>query len=238
MDISKTNLKNANLYCENLRGKCLVGASLNNAYMVKADLRGSDLSRSVLEEANLQQADLRGAILVRANMLEADISGADFRGADLTGAVLVEAYAAETRFRGANLPRVNLSNANCRKCDFRGANLSDANLTDTDLAGANLKGALLYGVVGLSSMEEEIEECKRILDILESGQGLIDMGVWHTCDTVHCLAGWVVPDVQYPQAIASRVIPSLAWLFYQDTMPQEEVMEYLSVCAGGQVLER
>lgn len=32
----------------------------------------------------------------------------------------------------------------------------------------------------------------RILAIVESGEGALEMGQWHTCGTTHCLAGWAV----------------------------------------------
>ena len=32
----------------------------------------------------------------------------------------------------------------------------------------------------------------RILSVIESGQGKLDMGQWHACETTHCRAGWAI----------------------------------------------
>ena len=83
---------------------------------------------------------------------------------------LVEAVAAR-----ANLTRANLTGA-----DLSGANLSGANLTDANLAGlpdlGNLDQAILTAIETAQA----------------AGHDGLDMTVWHTCDTTHCIAGWAV----------------------------------------------
>jgi hypothetical protein len=32
----------------------------------------------------------------------------------------------------------------------------------------------------------------RILALVEGGQGSLEMGNWHTCETTHCRGGWAV----------------------------------------------
>ena len=32
----------------------------------------------------------------------------------------------------------------------------------------------------------------RILSVIDSGQGKLNMGSWHSCETTHCRAGWAI----------------------------------------------
>jgi hypothetical protein len=93
IDLSETDLREANLCWANLRGTDLREANLCEANLRGADLRGADLREANLCEANLCWADLReanlcGADLREANLREADLREANLRGADLRGADL------------------------------------------------------------------------------------------------------------------------------------------------------
>jgi hypothetical protein len=90
---------------------------------------------------------------------------ADLSGAVLRGAVL----------RGADL----------RGADLSGADLSGAVLSDADLRGADLSGAVLSDAPIIPDIHRRVYEAA-------SQPGALDMGDWHTCDTTHCRAGWVV----------------------------------------------
>lgn len=110
---------------------------------------------------------LRGVNLCRANLVESDLSGADMSGSNLSGADLQYA-------------------------DLRWANLSGANLNGADLYMANLSGVNLQGAIGLPKIEKmpirkAIGDC-----VLASPENLSMEDFWHTCETVHCLAGWAV----------------------------------------------
>jgi hypothetical protein len=138
------------------------------------------LEKGVIAGADLRNADLYGANLDGANLRSADLDSANLRSADLHGA--------------------NLSNANLRDADLHDANLRDADLRDADLFGANLDDANLFGAdldgadLGVSYGDVPIVEGldAQILERIESGQGKLDMGNWHTCETTHCRAGWAV----------------------------------------------
>ena len=58
-------------------------ADLSKANLREADLRGADLSGANLSGADLRWANLSGANLSRADLRWADLSRADLRGADL-----------------------------------------------------------------------------------------------------------------------------------------------------------
>jgi hypothetical protein len=108
---------------------------------------------------------------------------------------------------GANLAYANLAYAN----------LAYANLADANLAGANLAGAKSVPETnGSESIQEPTDRKERlrqrakqfrernpaipvvealdakILAVLESGAGTLDMSTWHQCETTHCRAGWAV----------------------------------------------
>ena len=95
--------------------------------------------------------------------------------ANLSDANLSGAY-----LRGANLSDANLSDAYLRGADLRGAYLSGANLSDAYLSDANLSG-----VPKIENIHQKVYEAANQPDAL-------DMATWHTCETTHCRAGWVV----------------------------------------------
>ena len=91
-------------------------------------------------------------------------------GADLSGAVL----------RGAVL----------RDADLRGAVLRGAVLRDADLSDADLRDAVLRGNLKGVPVVPNIDAA--ILAMVEGGEGTLDMGYWHKCETTHCRAGWAI----------------------------------------------
>ena len=151
------------------------GAVLSGANLRGANLRGADLRGAVLSDAYLRGADLRGAVLSGANLRGANLRGANLRGADLRGAVLSDAY-----LRGAVL-----SDAYLRGAVLSGANLRGAVLSGANLRGANLRGAVLRGVPKIPNIHQAVYTAA-------SAPGALEMGDWHTCETTHCRAGWVV----------------------------------------------
>lgn len=69
--------------------------------------------------------------------------------------------------------------------------LKKAKVGGKDLSGANLSGADLSGAV-LPKVIKVENLFTKILKAINSG-GELDMGDWHTCETTHCVAGWVIP---------------------------------------------
>ena len=67
------DLRNADLWCANLKGADLQGADLWCANLKGADLKGVDLQGADLQDANLQGADLT----------DANLKGVDLRGAKI-----------------------------------------------------------------------------------------------------------------------------------------------------------
>lgn len=84
-DLTRANLRNANLRDAQLEGANLTGANL----------RGANLS-----DADLKDAILRGANLTGANLNDTDFTEANLQGANLTGSLNVR----EARFCNAIMP--------------------------------------------------------------------------------------------------------------------------------------
>ena len=201
-DIKKILEDHAAWIADNAQGK---RADLSEAYLSEADLRGANLSEANLSGANLSGANLSGANLGGANLSEADLCGANLSEADLCGADLSEAYLRGAYLSGANLRRANLRGADLRgaylreadlrRANLRGADLRGAYLREADLRRANLSGADLSGAIGLPEVQKfAIDEA---VFAACSAPNSLEMGSWHTCDTMHCRAGWAV--VLHPQ---------------------------------------
>jgi hypothetical protein len=157
-----------------------LGFAVKKAKESDAVLRGADLRGAVLRDADLSGAVLRGAVLSGAVLRDADLSGADLRDADLRGADL----------RGADL----------RDADLSGAVLSGAVLSGADLSDADLRGAVL------SDCPVKIENIHSAVYAAASKPEALNMSNWHTCDTTHCRAGWVV-------ALAGEGGRALEWAY-------------------------
>jgi len=108
------------------------------------------------------------AILQKVSLQHSELVGVDFTGANLAGG----------DFRGSDLYISEFDCANCTGTDFTGANLDrtsfdQANLTDTKI-------------------DFQIEEglLAKVAQHALANDKALDMDDWHTCDTVHCIAGW------------------------------------------------
>jgi len=224
-----------------LAGANLARADLADAYLAGADLAGADLARANLARADLADAYLAGADLVGANLADADLADAYLAGADLAGANLAGANLARADLAGANLARADLADAYLAGADLAGADLARADLADAYLAGADLAGADLARAPQPRKTREEWEANRartaaerarryrekhpdvpvvealdaKILAVIESGEGKLEMGNWHSCETTHCRAGWAIHlagkpgyelEVKYDSAVAGRMI--------------------------------
>jgi hypothetical protein len=152
---------------------------------------------------------LERAVAADANLARANLAGADLAGANLAGADLA----------GANLARANLAGADLADAYLAGADLADADLADANLAGAwnvpiGTDQADPPEPYQRATTDEEREARRlarmtryrerhpdvpivenldrRILEVVDSGTGSLDMSQWHSCATTHCRAGWAI----------------------------------------------
>ena len=107
-DISRGDLRGADLHRVNMRLANLEGANLRGVNLEWANLQGVNL-----EWANLQGVNLGRGILGRANLEGADLRWAILRGAILEWANLGWAKLQRANLQGANLNGVQLQGANC-----------------------------------------------------------------------------------------------------------------------------
>jgi uncharacterized protein YjbI with pentapeptide repeats len=145
LDLSSTNLREANLV-----GAKLGRVKLNNSSLIQADLREAKLSEANLSHANLNNANLSQAQLDNVNLIQANLTNANLSAADLTQANLNKADLSDAILDGsiltnASLGNTNLSGAILIGATLRGATLSKANLTKADLSGADLNSVNFSG---------------------------------------------------------------------------------------------
>jgi hypothetical protein len=150
-----------------LTGADLTGAYLAGAYLARAYLAGAYLARADLTDAYLTDADLTGAYLAGANLSYADLSRADLAGAYLAGA--------------RNLPKTNGS----EKIQ------ADTAPQDRPPRKTPAECAAEYRARNPDVPVVEALDAK-ILSVVTSGQGKLNMAQWHTCETTHCRAGWAI----------------------------------------------
>ena len=98
--------------------------------------------------------------------------------------ILEVAFLSEADLSGADLSGANLRKADLRKADLSGADLSGADLSGADLSGADLSGANLPPVQQIEGFKDQV------LQAIGNPDKGLNMSVWHSCETVHCLAGW------------------------------------------------
>jgi hypothetical protein len=112
--------------------------------------------------------------LTGANLTCADLTGANLTCAKLTGAELTCAKLRDAKLMGANLTCADLTGAKLRDAKLMGAKLTCAKLRSADFTGVPV-----------------IKNIHRKVFAAASQDAALDMSVWHTCETTHCLAGWV-----------------------------------------------
>jgi uncharacterized protein YjbI with pentapeptide repeats len=160
---------------------------------------GEQGDRAGLENANLKDVDLSGANLKGIYLGNADLSGANLSGANLNGAYLEGAHLENACLLEAKLIDANLEGADLRGANLRGANLTYANLNGAHLKDADLEDACLLGANIIESYPSNNDrDIPRISNIHQKlyqavqPAGALNMDDWHTCDTTHCKAGWIV----------------------------------------------
>jgi hypothetical protein len=149
----------------------------------------------------------------------------DFENCDLQDASFWNSDLTNTSFKNSNLSGVTFCGANLTGADFRGADIEGSNFGETNLTGAKFDPGIF------STKEEEMKIISNILEILDSGKGKLDMRNWHTCETTHCVAGWLCPELGDPESQAAFLAPTATMYFYSDN---ETAMAALRRIASGE----
>ena len=110
-------------------------------------------------------------------------SGAVQYECELSAEIAGKGYSLQLGFavRKAVSENADLSGADLRDADLRGADLRGADLSGADLSGAK---SAVFEAISKTQMKAAI--CAQVCAAPEK----LEMDSWHTCDTVHCIAGW------------------------------------------------
>ncbi len=168
MDLSKLDLRGADLSDANLSGKDLTGLDLQGATMTRANLDGANLTDTNLNAVSAAGASFRQANFARTNMNDADFSGASFakatfargdmgmtqdelekagrgfviRSSDMTGADFSDALFNEgAGFRTSKLDDVNFDRLKTGRNEFHISGYRDFGIGDSTVKGATFRGA-------------------------------------------------------------------------------------------------
>jgi hypothetical protein len=109
----------------------------------RIELRDANLNDYDLSGARLCRADLQGTSLWRGNLIGADLSDANLRGSNLRRASLQQCVAIRTNLSRSVCWKADFQGANLHMADFWGTDLSDASLCNATLTEARLHGAIM-----------------------------------------------------------------------------------------------
>jgi uncharacterized protein YjbI with pentapeptide repeats len=138
LDLSFTNLREANLIGGNFDRVRLNNSILIAADLRQANIRSANLSNTNLNNANLTDAKLNDTNLILSNLTNTNLSSTDLTEANLNKANLTDAILDGAQLINTSLGNTNLTSAILIGANLRGATLSKANLSKTDLSGADL----------------------------------------------------------------------------------------------------
>jgi uncharacterized protein YjbI with pentapeptide repeats len=203
-NLAYANLARANLADANLAYAYLADANLADAYLADANLAYAYLADANLADAYLADANLAGAYLAGAYLADANLARANLAYANLAGAYLADANLADAYLADANLADAYLAGAYLADANLAYANLAGARNVPT-LANASTESREPYERRVRTPAERAAEYRARhpdvpvvekldakILSVLDSGAGTLDMCAWHSCETTHCRAGWAI----------------------------------------------
>jgi hypothetical protein len=113
---------------------------------------------------------------------------------------------------GARLDGASLVGANLFGASLVGANLDGARLDGASLVGASLVGANLDGATGIV-IAADAPQRLRAAAAAALQEGALEMGAWHSCDTTHCLGGWLIHQAgEVGRLLEATVGPGIAGL--------------------------
>ncbi|MBK1986350.1 pentapeptide repeat-containing protein [Sphaerospermopsis aphanizomenoides BCCUSP55] len=168
--LNKANLSNARLVGTNLSSSQLIGSDLQKAMLEDAILTGADISDAKMMEANLYAANLGRVSAIGTQLSHANLTNTDWQGADLS-----EAYLDNANLSNANFSAARLSGAVLRSANMKNANLRNADLSRADLRGANLEGADFQGTILFPGKQDPNDQFVQTSDL--GSQAAIVQGV-------------------------------------------------------------
>jgi uncharacterized protein YjbI with pentapeptide repeats len=137
-DLSNVNMQDADLSSANLQNADLSNANLQRAEMTDINLQGADLSNANLHSAYMYRANLQGTNIYGTNLKQADMTATILKFANITNAILEDASLNEANLVGASLNGASLISTDITGATLLATDLSNANLQDADLSSAIL----------------------------------------------------------------------------------------------------
>lgn len=193
-----------------------------NAVIFECELPESIAAQSIAKQ---RRYAAKQALAADANLADADLADAN-----LAGANLADAYLAGAR----NVPETNGSES---------VQPHERATTDEQRAARYAKRSAKFRERNPDvPVIPDIDA--RILALVDSGAGKLDMGAWHSCQTTHCRSGWAITlggeagkalEEKYGPFHAGRMI----YIASTGRVPHffasnEAAMEDLRACAAGQ----
>lgn len=183
----------------------------------------------------------------------AQLSNMHLANVNLSEAYLHNAEICESNLRNSNLSYAdlswaNLSNSNLTYACLNNTDLSNSNLTGTNLSNVDLREAKLNGAIGLGSITQAtIDIIIQLANIVVITPKLLNMESVHSCDTIHCAAGWICSFNPVARTLETMLgwnaaaclvcpIPEFTKLFYSS---DKEMLDFLmsTYCNNGQSLK-
>jgi len=96
-------------------------------------LNGANLRDVLLDNATLVKAEIKGAYFLKSSLQNGNFSNTNFCGSNFSG----------SDFRGSILEQTNLSFANLKNANLSGIDLTKTDLNCAELEGANIKNAII-----------------------------------------------------------------------------------------------
>ncbi|WP_413175707.1 pentapeptide repeat-containing protein [Anabaena azotica] len=168
--LNKANLSNARLVGTNLSSTQLIGSDMQKIILEDAILTGADISDAKLMEADLYAANLGRVSAIGTQLSHANLTNTDWQGADLS-----EAYLDNANLTNANFSAARLLGAVLRSANMKNANLRNADLSRADLRGANLEGADFQGTILFPGKQDPGDQFVQTSDL--GSQAAIVQGV-------------------------------------------------------------
>ncbi|MBD2296982.1 pentapeptide repeat-containing protein [Anabaena sphaerica FACHB-251] len=168
--LNKANLSNARLVGANLSSTQLIGSDLQKAILEDATLTGADISDAKLMEADLYAAQLGRVSAIGTQLSHANLTNTNWQGADLS-----EAYLDHANLTNANFSAARLAGAVLRSANMKNANLRNTDISRADLRGANLEGADFQGTILFPGKQDPGDQFVQTSDL--GSQAAIVQGV-------------------------------------------------------------
>ena len=151
MNLSDTNLTNANLSRADVTDCIFHGAIFTNTNLTGAELAANDFSGAIMNGVFFPY-NCQNSVFRETHLEGAFMDGSAFTGSDFTKAHMVRADLFDTYLRRANLYKANLNGArmniaDCTNADLRGADLRNTDCTKAIFKGADLRNAKLSGAI-------------------------------------------------------------------------------------------